>query len=233
MIIWLASYPRSGNTFFRMVLNHRYNLPTLSIYEDSRVGLDGIAGIVGHVDVSGRLDQIADADQPYLVKTHEPPHDYNPAVYIVRDGRDVITSYTKYKLSFNRSRWSAWRRMLPPYSTINIMKNLVLSYDDYGGWSRHVEQWRNRPGKVILLRYEDLKENPLEESDRVIRMLGLDLKPTRLDPLPTFKQLHAASPRFFRKGLSGSWREDMPPSIQQLFWRYHGHVMSELGYSRS
>ena len=30
MIVWLASYPRSGNTFFRILLHHLYRLPTYS-----------------------------------------------------------------------------------------------------------------------------------------------------------------------------------------------------------
>jgi len=233
MIIWLASYPRSGNTFFRMVLNHRYGIQTLSVYEDRKVGLDGISDIVGHADASQHLEDIASSDELYFVKTHEPPHDYNPAIYLIRDGRDAIASYTQYKLSFKRSPWMTIRKKFTPHIGLRVMKDLVLSYDDYGGWSWHVQQWRQRPGTVIILKYEDLLKNPLEKTDRVIRQLGAPMKPVCLDPMPEFKQLHSASPHFFRKGRSGSWRDEMPDRLHELFWQYHGQVMTELGYSRS
>ena len=34
MIVWLASYPRSGNTFLRLVLHRLFGVPTYSVYED-------------------------------------------------------------------------------------------------------------------------------------------------------------------------------------------------------
>ena len=45
MVVWLASYPRSGNTFLRIVLHRLYGVPTYSVYDDDdpvaqRVGPD-------------------------------------------------------------------------------------------------------------------------------------------------------------------------------------------------
>ncbi len=34
MLIGLASYPRSGNTFFRVLLNRYFGLQTYSLYDD-------------------------------------------------------------------------------------------------------------------------------------------------------------------------------------------------------
>ncbi len=34
MIVWLASYPRSGNTFFRIILNSIFGIKTYSVYDD-------------------------------------------------------------------------------------------------------------------------------------------------------------------------------------------------------
>ena len=34
VIVWLASYPRSGNTFLRIVLHRLYGVPTYSVYDD-------------------------------------------------------------------------------------------------------------------------------------------------------------------------------------------------------
>ncbi len=43
MIVWLASYPRSGNTFLRLVLHRLFGVPTYSVYEDD----DPVAQRVG------------------------------------------------------------------------------------------------------------------------------------------------------------------------------------------
>jgi hypothetical protein len=43
VIVWLASYPRSGNTFLRVVLHNLYGVPTYSVYEDD----DPVAERVG------------------------------------------------------------------------------------------------------------------------------------------------------------------------------------------
>ena len=43
MIVWLASYPRSGNTFLRVVLHNVYGVSTYSVYEDN----DPVAQRVG------------------------------------------------------------------------------------------------------------------------------------------------------------------------------------------
>lgn len=34
MIIWLALYPRSDNTFLRLVLHKLFGVPTYSVYEN-------------------------------------------------------------------------------------------------------------------------------------------------------------------------------------------------------
>lgn len=50
MIVWLASYPRSGNTFLRIVLHRLYGVPTYSVYDDD----DPVAQRVGPVLVKYR-----------------------------------------------------------------------------------------------------------------------------------------------------------------------------------
>ncbi len=50
MIVWLASYPRSGNTFFRVILNSIFDIKTYSIYDDKGdIGADEkTSETVGH-----------------------------------------------------------------------------------------------------------------------------------------------------------------------------------------
>ena len=79
-MIWLASFPRSGNTFFRIILYEVY----------------GIESSAFHRDPNRKLN--LHYDRYPVVKTHLLPNqlipdDSNiPAVYLVRDGRDALVS---------------------------------------------------------------------------------------------------------------------------------------------
>ena len=37
--------------------------------------------------------------------------------------------------------------------------------------------------------------------------------------------------KFSRRGKSGSWKDEMPDDLHQLFWSLHGDVMRRLGYT--
>jgi|GEM_PF-6489561 hypothetical protein len=47
----------------------------------------------------------------------------------------------------------------------------------------------------------------------------------------SFQELHATIPWFFRLGKTGSWREEMPSHLQELFLKRHGDTLLRLGYS--
>jgi hypothetical protein len=59
MIVWLASFPRSGNTFLRIVLHRLYGVRTSTVYD-----VDGVAerlgkDLIGFTDRSGSLSDMA------------------------------------------------------------------------------------------------------------------------------------------------------------------------------
>src|SRR5437879_528140 len=84
----LASYPRSGNTFFRVILSHRYGL---TVHTDRPPPAEW-----------GKIGLVAGAGEPLFYKTHGLPEagDTRPAVYIVRDGRDALVSYAHFTLAY-------------------------------------------------------------------------------------------------------------------------------------
>ncbi len=79
-MIWIASFPRSGNTFVRNILHEVYGLESSEYHQEEDYHLD--ANYVSY---------------PF-VKTHLLPSQLDPsdpdikAVYIVRDGRDTMVS---------------------------------------------------------------------------------------------------------------------------------------------
>ena len=48
--IWLASYPRSGNTFLRTILWHCFGLRSASVYPQDLGGNRALEGYVGHIE---------------------------------------------------------------------------------------------------------------------------------------------------------------------------------------
>lgn len=223
---WIASFPRSGNTYFRNILYYVY----------------GIESGTWHKETAFPVDD--DYDQYPFVKTHLLPHELVPddpsipAIYLVRDGRDAVVS-----IAHQRSD------LVAPGSDLNEnMKEAIVAADGsfFGGWSANVNAWLLRAGLVI--RYEDLIRDPQVVFQRVEQYI--ELPPADWSRLPTFEQLKTGKPKyggvskltdpqfnpeefsrkFFRKGKSGGWREEMPEDIHDLFWNYHGDTMERMGY---
>src|SRR5690606_21283792 len=97
-VVWLASYPRSGNPFLRTLLFHRFGLSSASIYSNDFGHNETLGRQVGHIE-HGANGQIDFGDAPVrLIKTHAPPQDDRRAIYVLRDGRAAMVSlYIYYK----------------------------------------------------------------------------------------------------------------------------------------
>src|ERR1700736_4487757 len=97
MIVWIASYPRSGNTFFRTLLHSLYGQNTYSVFNDVfENGEIGGMGVTAHQRKPAPLEELARHEQIYFVKTHAQPSDASPAIYLLRDGRDSYVSQAHY-----------------------------------------------------------------------------------------------------------------------------------------
>jgi hypothetical protein len=238
MIIWLASYPRSGNTYLRLLLFHGLGLKTYSEYNDPLMEQLDMSEAVGHALLPGNLSELAAADECYLVKTHGLPSDDRPAVYLVRDGRDAVVSHARFLTEFMKHRGVVGRleRWLdvPRFST--LLRQLIVGHwrldrMRYGGWSTNVLAWTRRTGgPLLVIRYEDLVAQPEVWLGRVVEAFSLRSGNQALR-VPDFASLHARWPQFFRKGRAGAWREEMSDDMHALFWQHHGEGMRALGYT--
>jgi len=238
MIIWLASYPRSGNTFFRILINQFYGIKTYSIYDDPLFErLTGVADVVGHQKREISYEGMMASEKIFLVKTHHLPSDDCPAIYLVRDGRDSLVSYAHYILSFkNKSLIKTCKNQIKSMFGCNefdeVLKKLIISSDcDYGSWSQNVDQW-NKPSRfTFTIRFEDLIKKPLHQVEKAIKFLDIKENFSLVNnQLPSFAELHETWPQFFRKGKSEVWKREMSQELQELFLEHHGEVMQKLGY---
>jgi glycosyltransferase involved in cell wall biosynthesis len=227
-MIWLASFPRSGNTFFRNVLYEVYGIASSTYHQEENYPLE------------------PDYHRFPVVKTHLLPSQLQPAdprikkVYLVREGRDALVSMAHHR-----------KDIVEPGSDyyVNLLE-AILAMDGsfFGGWSENVRQWMAVADVVI--RFEDLIADPIREVEKLRAVM--DLPQPRLDKLPSFQDLKFGKPHYgagrkimddqqveemarknFRRGKTGSWKDEMPPEMEALFWELHGERMEALGYERS
>lgn len=226
MKCWIASFPRSGNTFFRNILYYVYGIESSTWHKETTYPID---------DHYEKFD---------FVKTHLLPSDlipsdrHIPAIYLVRDGRDAMISIAHHRSDI----------VQPGSDFIENLREAIIAAEGsfFGGWSRNVNEWIERAD--IIIKYEDLIKDPQAVFKRVEKIV--DLPPADWQNLPDFKSMKFGKPKyggqttskninipagdfsqkFFRKGKSGSWKEEMPPDLRDLFRRKHGAVMDRLGY---
>jgi len=173
------------------------------------------------------LERMAKSDEMYLVKTHEMPSDDNPAIYLVRDGRDTLVSWTWFELSKPEQQNTETTRE----QFLEALKTRILS-QTYGGWSSNVLAWSRRKGKTAILKFEDLVARPEQTIPGILEEVGFKNLANTGKSVPTFERLHASNPHLFRKGKVGGWKADMTDELHKLFWKKHGAAMDAMGYSR-
>lgn len=228
MIIWLASYPRSGNTFCRLVLHRAFGIHSLDTYQTPRA-VDVAPNVEKPVVKSGSSEvssgePTGQTEEVLFLKTHDMPKEDHPALYLVRDGRDAYVSYAHFMQEYNRvpvqKRPGGFPKMLEQ----------LIKTDPFGGWSANVLAWTSRAAPTAVIRFESLIEHPVETVGEALRTIGIT--PPEGDDLdiPRFDKLHEEFPQFYRRGQVGAWRDEMPPKLEQLFWKRHGAAMTAMGY---
>jgi hypothetical protein len=226
MIVWLASYPRSGNTLLRTVLHQTLGCGSYSdeIDEEVRRSVamsEEAAAVYGRRELPQPWKEFypwATADrETHFVKTHRPPRDTQPALYVVRDGRSTLVSYERFHKRFHGGR-------------ARSLLELVLGVDYYGDWSGHYARWTERPeGKTLVLRYEELVDVSPALLEKIAVFVGLSNPRPWKNP---FAQMNARNPAFFESGAAqwsgdGSWS----PLVDAVFFELHGELMRTLGYA--
>jgi len=231
MIIWLASYPRSGNTYFRVLLKHYYGIRSSSIYNDKRfAGIPALAEVVGYEPPPMSLPEMTASDIAFFVKTHELHADHSPAIYLVRDGRDALVSYAHFIWTYEEKQSVE----IPRQALHRILHDLIAYNDSFGGWGPHVLAWTERVAPTAIVKFEDLVSSP-EPLALVSGALGTSgyghgaMIPAGRSP--SFDDLRTYRPEFFRRGKIGGWKDDISPDLHQLFWEKHGEAMQRMGYT--
>ncbi|MBI3570208.1 MAG: sulfotransferase domain-containing protein [Gammaproteobacteria bacterium] len=216
-IIWLASYPRSGNTLLRTVLWHCFGLRSASPYPEDLGGNKELANYIGHIDIS-ELEFVGPdqrirfpGDAMLLFKTHQLPSDPNPAIYVVRDGRAACVSL-----------WRFYRGQV-------TLETVIAGQHAFGAWADHVAAWRpwERPN-TLLVRYEDMTGNLPHVLEGISAFLKRDIVKATIPDRNILANLEG---RWVRG--KSDWRSNMTDAQLELFDKTNGDMLRRLGYSSS
>lgn len=218
MIIWAASWPRSGSTLFRIVWRTYTGLPTFSYANDPILADNRLAPYIGQKRLPHSVKDMHKCDQAqgiYLIKTHQFAGECigGKKMLIVRDVRDAIVSLAHY---------TSWRKKLDfDKELARIVRQ--STWDSFNNsWSQHAQ---------VVIKYEDIKAQPLATLQTVLEALELDL-PIANDSMPSFDQLHGLLPRFFRRGVTNGWRDVLTAAQEATIWERNGQYMEMFGYER-
>lgn len=270
-IVWLASYPKSGNTWTRAFLaNYLANAKNpIGINDIHKFGVgDNIAEMYRRV-AGGQFD-LNDVEQSVrlrgrvlggivannadvnLVKTHNinrdaygipliPVEMTRSAIYIMRNPLDMVTSYARH---FGLTVDEAAHRICHPHNGTSPYEKNVATF--MGSWSEHVRSWTQRlPYPVLVMRYEDMLARPEVEFARVVEHFGMPVDRERLDRAIrhcSFDELKRQedeqgfiegseyTDRFFNKGKSGLWKDELSRRVIKEIKRGNRDVMKKYGY---
>jgi hypothetical protein len=274
-IIWLASYPKSGNTWFRVFLtnllsdadtpasiNELGSTPIASARGvfDNNIGFEASDLTADEID---RLrpelyTHLAEtATEPLFMKIHDactdvaanmpliPSEATGGALYFIRNPLDVAVSFahhngTDYDNSIALMANEAFAFCRKTNRLHNQLRQKLLS------WSSHVLSWIDKaPFPVCLIRYEDMKTQPLETFEKAVRFAELPHTSRQIqkalnfssfevvrqqEEAEGFQEKSPSAKAFFRKGKIGSWREELTEAQARQIVCDHREVMRRFGY---
>lgn len=205
-VIWLASYPKSGNTWVRSLLAHYFMPPgkapdinnlrqftTADVRQDfydaaARKPFRG-ESLEDWVRMRGpALRLIAGSKQGHhFVKTHcqtiqmfgadlIPPEITAGAIYMMRNPFDLAPSFARHQ---SADIDTAIERMCTDNTVMGTPTGI---YDALGRWDDHVARWTTAPGlKHRVVRYEDLLSKPAREMRGLLEeFLSVKVEPQKL-----------------------------------------------------
>ena len=178
-VVWLASYPKSGNTWLRFFLHALlYGAPENSAAVDRRFP-EAARNLTPAQLVSGRnyfkTHWVCDpAAIPCWGLTER-------AIYMVRNPLQIVVSGWHYLILRSGKEYAAAsederQEMFLKYASQFVQTGGSLEWKNFGvgSWAENVESWTSAPVPVLLLRYEDFLADPTTAGASVVEFLDID-----------------------------------------------------------
>jgi hypothetical protein len=206
MIIWLASYPKSGNTWVRAFvssllfkkndINSLDNMKQIHAYpltKDFYNLLNDFNNLNNISECWGKSQSVLNLDKKIkFLKTHHISCKINGfnftnqtntlgTIYVVRDPRNVVSSIKNH---WSKSIKESREFITDDYKWIGVDwndKTPDLSFDKkpdskfptlIGSWKTHYNLWKQTKNNFLLVKYENMLNNPDEEFRRITNFIS-------------------------------------------------------------
>jgi len=228
---FVCGFPRSGTTWFSEMLADYLNLPRPRHY----ILPIGFASVI---------------------HTHsEPNAGINDCFYVIRDGRDAITSMYFYFGKSMKEQNIVGRDWLSrvfdnQFETMNVDKYLprFIEYifkhpvGTKSHWGDHTRGWlgiqsEQSPGSIVVVRFEALLEDTASSFEHALiskyQCIDCEFAKEAVNR-QTFRRQKKRSMdqqrTLLRKGISGDWKNYWNRECGQIFDYFAGEDLIELGY---
>ncbi len=279
MIIWIASYPKSGNTYIRSFLasyffseNGKFNFDQLlklhqfpsMKFSKNRIESEEEASKYWIFNQKTFFDN----DELNLVKTHNCLLKFRGnnftskdqtlgAIYIVRDPRNLITSFTHH---YSFSYEDALKFMMYDKAAL-VEKSADNDYSNFtylNSWSNHYKSWRdNDQFKTLFIKFEDLEDNKDKIFREIVKFINeLNKNSMEVDEKKFINSINSTTfvnmknkernegseesviskktgkkLNFFNLGFNNRWQKILSNDIKQKMNLNFKNELKELGYN--
>ena len=202
MIIWLASYPKSGNTWLRMFLRAYFlskdkkfsindegdagyetnTFPNIEILKEKKINYNKFEEIVKNwlelqkfINLNNKTNFLKTHNGNFNINGFPFTNTENTAggIYIVRDPRDVALSLSNH---FNISHQEAVDNMknMQHYEFYDVNLSKGFKRTIMGNWPSNYNSWRYYQGRDIhLVKYEDMIKEPTNTFYKILKYINL------------------------------------------------------------
>ena len=194
MIIWISSYPKSGNTWVRTFIS-TYYLSSSDKFDFSMLKnirqfphekffdkkISDINSAINNWDLAQYNINLR--NKLIFLKTHGALVKINNtaftnkrhtlgAIYIVRDPRNVVTSLANhYQLTFDESL-----KFMTNKKKFLLKKSDSSNFGNFtflNSWSEHYKSWLyNKEFNLLFIKYEDLENDTLNTFKKIVKFLN-------------------------------------------------------------
>jgi estrone sulfotransferase len=228
---YLVSYPRSGNTWMRTMLSVLVNPAAEGNPDFTRQNIPGIS-----ISNSKKINALS---SPRLIKSHTWFREEIPrALYLVRDGRDVLISLYHYYITRDKKDLS--------FSAF-YQEYLNGKYGQL--WHENVESWlingRELLGEnLLVITFEQLKADTFQTLTRSAEFLNLQISSSEVEKALEISNINKMrkiemerrgpieniNASFYRGGKTGEWVSYFDPTIEKKFMASAGKALRLAGY---
>ncbi|EPY87066.1 sulfotransferase 1C1-like protein [Camelus ferus] len=188
--------------------------------------------------IKSGLDLANKMPSPRTLKTHLPVQMLPPSfwkenskiIYVARNAKDCLVSYYHF---------SRMNKLMPdPGSWEEYVEMFKAGKVLWGSWYNHVKGWWDAKDRhrILYLFYEDMKEDPKREIQKILKFLEKDVSEDilnkiihhtsfdmmRQNPMANYTSLpssimdHSISP-FMRRGMPGDWKNYFTVAQNEAF----------------